>query len=62
MKAFTIRIPVELADRIEEQAKFCHRTRNQQIRYLLERAVPRPDIATGPEDKNEIESAKICFA
>ena len=36
MRAFTIRIPADLTDSIDEQAKACHRTRNQQIRYLLE--------------------------
>lgn len=50
MRAFTIRISDELADRIDEQAKACHRTRNSQIAYLLERAAPVRDILTGPEN------------
>lgn len=49
MRAFTIRIPEELVERIEEQARAAHRTRNQQIRFLLERAAPKSDVGVGPE-------------
>lgn len=48
MRAFTVRIPDALDDRIRAQAKACRRNRNQQLIYILERAVPVEDIVTGP--------------
>lgn len=39
MKAFTLRIPAELADQIQARAVVNHRDRNKEIHALLEFAI-----------------------
>lgn len=38
-KAFTIRLPEDLADQIDHRAKLQRRSRNSEIAYLLQQAI-----------------------